>query len=71
MRGDNKRRRYSHNRLISWTIGRCKLCGRFIGDRFKKYCKDCQIKHRNNNSIEWNRNHKELRRVKYDIGRKR
>ena len=69
MRGDNKRRRYSHNKLVSWTIGKCKLCGKFIGGRFNKYCKDCQQKARNINSIEWQRNNREYKNA-YNLIRK-
>jgi len=35
---------YSHNRLISWTIRRCKKCKRFIGKNQKRWCLRCANK---------------------------
>lgn len=53
-------RRYSHNRLVSWSIIRCKLCGKFIsatkGQGHRVYCKMCSIKLH----IEYNRVYKKL-----------
>lgn len=31
-------RRYSHNKLISWSLNRCDVCGQYIGKERRKYC---------------------------------
>lgn len=33
--------RYSHDSLVSWSIKKCMICGKFIGKFRRKYYKGC------------------------------